>query len=121
VVRATWEQFTHGFTAHDLALVAAFRDACRALPETEMRVSRTEVRFARERTFAVAFIAAHRLELAIDLLREASHPLLLQAFPTTKKVVTHRLSLERLDQFDDSITSLLTEAWETVGPGTRAS
>lgn len=55
----------------------------------------------------------------IDLLRTAEHPLLLAAFPTTKKVVSHRLRITDMDQLDDSIAALLAEAYEEVGPGTR--
>ena len=77
------------------------------------------VYWKRERVFAGAFIQNKRLELNIDLLREAQHELLLAAFPTTKRVITHRLRITDPEQLDDSIAELLAEAYEAVGPGTR--
>ena len=59
--------------------------------------------------------------MVIDLLRPAEHPLLLATFPTTKKVVSHRLRFTEPTQLDDSILALLREAYEDVGPGTRLS
>jgi hypothetical protein len=119
VVRSTWAEFSAGRPADEIAMLSAFREFTGSLEGTEEQVHVTEIRFIRKRVFATAFILSHRLELAIDLLRTASHPRLLQAFHTTKKVVTHRLSLERLEQFDDSVKELIVEAHETVGPGTR--
>ena len=49
------------------------------------------VYWKRVRVFAGAYIERRRLELNIDLLREAEHPCLIAAFRTTKRVVTHRL------------------------------
>lgn len=42
-----------------------------------------------------------------------------EAFHTTRRVITHRLTIERIEQLDASIEELLAEAYETVGPGTR--
>jgi hypothetical protein len=42
-----------------------------------------------------------------------------EAFRTTRRVITHRLTIERIEQLDASIEELLAEAYETVGPGTR--
>jgi hypothetical protein len=57
MVRATWDQLTAGLSPADLELYAAFRDKCRALPDTKERVHRTEVQYA-----------AHRV---MPLIREA--------------------------------------------------
>lgn len=68
-----------------------------------------------------ASIKAHRLEVAIDLLREVDHRLLRDRFattPTVAAVVTHRLTMTQQDPFDDDIAELVAEAYETVGPGT---
>ncbi|MGG7507306.1 DUF5655 domain-containing protein [Plantibacter sp. YIM 135249] len=115
----TLEEFLSGEPQGAVAMFRGFRDLVLAAGESEERVHPTEVAWARRRVFAAAFLKSGRLEIAIDLLREASHPLLLQAFPTTKKVVTHRLTISDPDQLDDSIAALLDEAWATVGPGTR--
>jgi predicted SprT family Zn-dependent metalloprotease len=64
----------------------------------------------RGRVFAGAFIERQRIELNIDLLREATHACLLAGFHTTKRVVTHRLRITDERQLDDSIATLLAEA-----------
>ena len=43
MVRATWDELTAGLDDPDLALLTEFRAICRGLPDTEERVSRTEV------------------------------------------------------------------------------
>jgi hypothetical protein len=118
MVRATWEELTAGLSNADTDLLSAFRSAVRMLPDVEERISRTEIAFARTRVFASGFLKSHRLELAVDLLRTIEHPLLLQAFHTTQKVITHRLTLTSADQLE-SVLPLLAEAHDTVGPGTR--
>jgi len=77
------------------------------------------VYWKRRRVFAGAYIERRRLELNIDLLREAEHPCLIAAFHTTKRVITHRLRITDANQLDDSVAALLAEAYEDVGPGTR--
>jgi hypothetical protein len=118
MVRSTWEEFTAGLSAPDLELLEAYRALVGALPEVEEQVHRTEVRFVRVRVFTIGFIAAHRLELAIDLLRESPLPRLRQAFPTTARVITHRVWLTSVDQLDDYADAIV-EAHDTVGRGSR--
>jgi Domain of unknown function (DUF5655) len=77
------------------------------------------VYWKRIRVFAGAYIERRRLELNIDLLREAEHPCLIAAFHTTKRVITHRLRITDATQLDDSVAELLAEAYQDVGPGTR--
>jgi hypothetical protein len=77
------------------------------------------VYWKRNRVFVGAFIERGRLELNIDLFREAEHPCLLAAFKTTKRVVTHRLRITEEAELDDAIATLVAEAYEDVGPGTR--
>jgi hypothetical protein len=101
-----------------VALFKEFRAAVLALGPVQERVHRTEVAWADRRVFSVAFILSGRLEVAIDLLRPAEHPQLIQAFPTTAKVLTHRFTITEPEQID-SLRQLLLEAFETVGPGTR--
>jgi hypothetical protein len=62
-----------------------------------------------------------RLELDIDLLRAAKHPCLLAVFPHTKKVFTHRLRVTDASQLGPEIEALVQEAYDDVGPGTRAA
>ena len=100
-------------------LFHTFRRLVLAAGECEERVHPSEVAWADKRVFATAFIKSGRLEIAIDLLRQVDHPALLQAFPTTKRVVTHRLTFNSPEQLDAEIGAWLIEAHDTVGPGTR--
>lgn len=99
-------------------LLTAFRTHLTRIPDVEERVHRTEVAYARERVFASAYVKSGWLEIAVDLLREADHPLLKVAFATTKKVTTHRFTVGSPDQLA-SLDELFREAADTVGPGTR--
>ena len=108
-----------GKPAPAVELFYAFRELVLAAGECEERVHPTEVAWAGKRVFAAAFIKSGRLEIAIDLLREVDHPALRQAFPTTKKVYTHRFTLTSPDQLDGRFRDWLVEARDTVGPGTR--
>lgn len=87
--------------------------------DVETSVSRTVVFFKRKRVFAGAHVRGKRLEPVIDLLRKAEHPCLRAAFHTTKKVITHRLTIIGAGELDESVSEMLKEAYETVGPGTR--
>jgi hypothetical protein len=78
------------------------------------------VYWRRSRIWAGAFCQGRRLELNIDLLREVAHPLNLAVIPHTARVLTHRMRVTEPEQLDDSIAALLCEAYDTVGPGTRA-
>ncbi|WP_066287301.1 DUF5655 domain-containing protein [Arthrobacter sp. B6] len=100
-------------------LFQRFRAMVHAAGECEERVHRTEVAWADRRVFAEAFIISGRLEVAIDLLRQVDHPSLLQSFPTTRKVYTHRFTFTAADQLDADIKAWLVEAHDDVGPGTR--
>ncbi|UNK45842.1 DUF5655 domain-containing protein [Arthrobacter sulfonylureivorans] len=102
-----------------VSLFLEFRAIVLSLGPVQERVHRTEVAWADQRVFADAFTLSDRLEVAIHLLRRVEHPQLLQAFPTTRKVMTHRLSITAAGQLDDTIEALLAEALDTVGPGTR--
>ena len=86
---------------------------------SEVAPSRTIVYWKRKRVFAGAYIERKRLELNVDLLREAEHPCLLSAFHTTKRVVTHRLRVTDAEQLDAALEALVAEAYDEVGPGTR--
>lgn len=87
--------------------------------DTETSVSKTVVFFKRKRVFAGAHVRGKRLEPVIDLLREVEHPCLRGAFNTTKKVLSHRLTIVSEEELDDSLIDMLKEAYETVGPGTK--
>jgi hypothetical protein len=119
VVRTTWEEHTADLRDDDVERLAAMRAFVTSLPDVTEEVHRTEVRYRVRRVFAVAFLVAHRLELAVDLPERVDHPRLLTAFPTTKRVVTHRLSLPHPDDFDDSVRAILLRAHDEVGPGFR--
>jgi hypothetical protein len=118
MVQATWDEFTAGFDARDLELIEAFRAVAIELPEVTEHVHRTEVQYKVARVFTSGYVKSHWLEIAVDLLREVRHPLLREAFPTTKKVITHRLTLATTDDVE-AVADLIREAHDTVGPGTR--
>lgn len=114
-----WNDYTSGLTNDDAALMDAFRRLTDGLTDSEESVTKSGVRFKRQRTYTIAFIKEHRLEVAINLLREVEHSLLRDRFLTTATVVTHRLSITQPNQLGDDIAALVSEAYETVGPGTR--
>jgi hypothetical protein len=119
VVRTTWEEHTADLRDDDVERLAAMRAFVTSLPDVTEEVHRTEVRYRVRRVFAVAFLVAHRLELAVDLPERVDHPRLLAAFSPTKRVVTHRLSLPHPEDFDDSVRAILLRAHDEVGPGFR--
>jgi hypothetical protein len=79
------------------------------------------VYWKRKRIFVGAYIERKRLELNVDLLREAEHPCKLAAFPHTKRVITHRLRITEADQLDGALAELVAESYAEVGPGTRST
>lgn len=119
MVLASWDEFTCDASEQDLELLHLYRQAAMAFDGVEERVHRSEVQYVRARIFTAGFVKAHRLEIAVDLLRSVEHPLLRASFPTTRRVVTHRLTICSAADLDSSVQSLIAEAYETVGPGTR--
>ncbi|MGM0930174.1 MAG: DUF5655 domain-containing protein [Actinomycetota bacterium] len=113
------DEFLAGRNPDSVTLFLEFRAMVLSLGPVQERIHRTEVAWADKRVFADAFTISDRLEVAIHLLRRVDHPQLLQAFPTTQKVTTHRLTIRAAGQLDDTIEALLAEAFDTVGPGTR--
>ena len=85
---------------------------------SEPAVSRTVVYFRRKRVFAGGFVSGRRLEIVIDLLRAVDHACSIGSFATSKSVVSNRFRVSDDTQLD-SVATLLREAYETVGPGTR--
>jgi hypothetical protein len=116
---ASIEAYLHGKDPAATQLFHRFQQLVERCGPSEPAPRRTIVYWKRKRIFAGAYIERGRLELNIDLLREAEHPCVLAAFPTTKRVFTHRLRITESSQLDDSVAALLTEAYEEVGPGTR--
>jgi uncharacterized protein DUF5655 len=119
MVLVSWDRFTEGLSHQDVELLDLFRNAAMAFDGVTERVHRTEVQYVRTRIFAAGFVRSHRLEIAVDLLRRAEHPLLRSSFPTTQQVLTHRLKISSIGEFDASVLALLQEAHETVGSGSR--
>jgi len=101
-------------------LFRAFERLVARCGPSEAAPSSSIVYWKRNRIFAGAWIERRRLELNIDLLREAEHPCLLAAFPHTKRVTTHRLRITDAGQLDEALAALVEEAYEQVGPGTRS-
>lgn len=113
-----WDDYTSNLTDDEAAMMTAFRQLTEGFTNSTETVTNGGVRFKRRRTYAAASIKAHRLEAAIDLLREVDHRLLRDRFNTTPTVVTHRFTITQQDPLDDDIAQLVSEAYETVGPGT---
>lgn len=119
MVRSSWAELTAGLSPADLALLRAYRDMCRGLEGAQEEVHTSAIQYRMRRIFTSAYVKSHWLEIGVDLLREAEHPLLRTSFASTKKVITHRLTLSSVEQLDESVRELLVEARDTVGPGTR--
>ena len=115
----TVEEYLAGKNEHAVEMFRRFAALVDACGESEVVPHASIVYWRRTRVWAGAFIQSRRLELNVDLLREAEHPLCLSVFPTTKRVYTHRLRITELEQLDGSIAALLAEAYADVGPGTR--
>ena len=86
------ESYLDGKDPAAIELFHRFQQLVERCGVSEPAPRRTIVYWKRKRIFAGAYIERGRLELNIDLLREAEHPCVLAAFPTTKRVITHRLS-----------------------------
>ena len=114
------EAYLEGKNAGAVEMFRRFAALVEDCGPSEVAPRSSVVYWKRQRVFAGAFIHGRRLELNIDLLREAPHPCLLAAFHTTKRVITHRLRITDPEQLDESIAALLREAYDDVGPGTRA-
>jgi hypothetical protein len=119
VVVASVDAYLEGKDADAVALFRRFEELVDRCGPSEAAPRGSIVYWRRERVWAGAYIERRRLELNIDLLREAEHPLLMAAFHTTKRVITHRLRITEQEQLDESIAELLQEAYVDVGPGTR--
>jgi Domain of unknown function (DUF5655) len=114
------EAYLEGNDQTAVALFRRFESLVESCGPSQVAPRRTIVYWKRERVFAGAFSKSRRLELVIDLLRAALHPLLVaEPFHTTKHVVTHRLRVVEAARLDDSVRALVQEAYRDVGPGTR--
>ncbi len=111
--------FLAGENPQGVALFRRFQELVEACGPSEVAVRKTAVYFRRKRIFAGGFVNGRRLEIVIDLLRQAGHPCLLGSFASTKQVWSHRLRISDPAQLDESIASLLGEAYEQVGLGAR--
>jgi hypothetical protein len=113
----TLDEFLAGAKPEAAALFHRFQELVEECGDSELVVNASIVYWRRNRIFAGAFCKGHRLELNVDLTREAEHPCLLVAFPHTQRVFTHRLRIEEESQLDDALAALLAESWREVGPG----
>ena len=118
MVRSTWAALTKGLDEKDLALFTAYRDLVNDIGESEEHINSSDISFAVKRVFTSGYMKSHYLEVGIELLREADHPQLRTSFATTKKITMHRMTLTTHTQLK-SLRALITEARDTVGPGTR--
>jgi hypothetical protein len=102
-----------------VALFRIFAALVEACGPSEVVTRKSIVYWRRNRIWAGAFCNGKKLELNIDLLREADHPVNLAVIPHTQRVFTHRMRITEPDQLDESIADLLRESYAEVGPGTR--
>jgi hypothetical protein len=116
---ASVEEYLEGKDPDAVALFRRFEDLVERCGPSEPAPRSSIVYWKRTRVFVGAFIERRRLELNVDLLREAEHPCVIAAFPHTKKVITHRLRITDEAQLDDALAALVAESYEEVGPGTR--
>lgn len=116
------QEYLKGKNPSATPLFMAFRSAVlSAGEEVSEKVSRTMVAWKAQRTFATAYLKGKYLECSIDLLRNVHHQHLKASFHTTKKVITHRFTLEPGESIDEEMQVWLREAIGTVGPGFRKS
>jgi Domain of unknown function (DUF5655) len=113
------DAYLEGKDPEGVALFRGFEAMVERCGPSVVSPSRTIVYWRRTRIFVGAYIERKRLELNVDLLREADHPCKLAAFPHTKRVITHRLRITEPEQLDDALGALVAESYEEVGPGTR--
>lgn len=116
MVRSTWAALTDGLSPDDLALITAYRDFCRSLPDAHEEVTSSAVQYRGKRIFTSAYVKSHYLEVGVELLREATHPKLRTSFPTTKRITMHRITVTTVAQLESAF-DLIREAHDTVGPG----
>ena len=116
---ASVDEYLEGRNAEAARLLRKFERIVRACGPSEVAPRSSIVYWRRNRVFARAYVDGRRLELNVDLLREAEHPCLVAAFPTTKRVITHRLRITDERELDDALRALVKEAYDDVGPGTR--
>jgi hypothetical protein len=115
------EAYLDGKEPGAVALFRAFERMVEECGPSEIAPRSSIVHWRRKRTFVGAYIERARLELNVDLLREAEHPCVIAAFPHTKRAITHRLRITAAAQLDEALAALVAEAYETVGPGTRST
>jgi hypothetical protein len=113
------EAYLEGKDSGGVALFRRFQALVESCGPSEPAPRKSVVYWKRTRIFTGAFVERRRLELIVDLLREAEHPRLIAAFPTTKRVTTHRLRITDVAQLDGALAGLIAEAYADVGPGTR--
>ena len=122
MAQAQIEQYLADKDQSAVPVFMAFRQAALAVGTgVEEKVSRTMVAWKSKRTFATAYVKGRYLECSIDLLRRVEHQHLKASFHTTKKVITHRFTLEPDEEVDADMQTWLREGFNDVGPGTRPS
>lgn len=84
MVASSWADLTKNLDAEDLAKLRAFRDYGRGLPDTEERISTSQIAYAGKRVFASAYVKNFYLEVGIELLREVADPRPGATFTTSK-------------------------------------
>ena len=113
-------RYLNGKNEAVIPLFMRFREAALLAGDgVEERVSATMVAWRVKRNFAAAYIKGRYLECSIDLLERIEHKHLKGAFHTTKKIFTHRFTLEPDEDVDAYLTKWLKQAYETVSHGTR--
>lgn len=115
-------KYLQGKNESTIPLFLRFREAALRAgvgDAVEEKVSASMIAWKGKRNFATAYIKGKYVECSIDLLERVEHKHLKAAFHTTKKILTHRFTLEPDEDIDADLIKWLKQAYQTVGHGTR--
>lgn len=117
------EQYFAGRDPASRALFDALRLVIDSLGEVTVRVTKSQVAFARRTTFAWAWIPGQYLRgkdiaplvLTVDLHRRDPSPRWKSVVEPRPGRFTHHLELRDEAQLDDEVRAWLREAWQNAG------
>lgn len=113
------------FDGHPFALSVfrAVRSILEEIGDFDVRVTKSQVAFRRDRGFAYVWIPGRWLAhpaadvvLSIGLGRRIDSPRFKEVVHPASRVWMHHLEVRSLDELDDEVTRWLAEAWTRAGP-----
>ncbi len=117
--RVPLQTHVDAMTPRERALWDKFVKLVRAAGPSEMVVTKSRIAFRAHRIFAGGFFRARRLELFFDLPQpipenERDHRFGPRSvWEQGRKLWTHRLRIQSLDELDDKLALWLKESWAT--------